>query len=288
MEDAMEQAGELGVFPFGQPNLVRPMRRPVGQPSALVVGVYPSAFHIAWSPPDHVDPRPTSLRRRAMISSLAVDVEPTVFWDGVNPSPEQELERWKQEVGFQQSTHGTVRVGNNGPSGWGLLNEILTPLGIDASTVAYTDAVPWFFVKHGSKSQGEAITERFNPIARQLGLVEGQLPRRPTARALVGLAASTQRRETLRREVLEAGAPLVITLGQEALDALRRVADSLSGAPSRLEPQDYGTRAQLAIEGRTFTVLPLVHPGFLRQTTNSDWIDALAKWKQRVAAENSG
>ena len=94
----MEAAGELGSFPFGQPNRVRTMRRPEGDPAALIVGVYPSAFHIAWSPPDEFDPRPPDLRQRPMISSLAVDVEPTVFWDGTNPSPADELERWKLNV----------------------------------------------------------------------------------------------------------------------------------------------------------------------------------------------
>ena len=284
----MEAAGELGSFPFGQPNRVRPMRRPTGDPAALIVGVYPSAFHIAWSPPDDVDPRPPDVRQRPMISSLAVDVEPAVFWDGTDPSPADELERWKLTVGFDPATHGVVRVGNNGPSGSGLLNEILAPLGIDPANAAYTDAVPWFFVKGGPGSQGNAITERFNPIARRLGLVEGQLPKRPTARALVNIAASSPRRDRLRQEVLDAGAPLVVTLGQEALDVLRGVAHHLTGAPSRLDPHGYGSNADLIIGGRTFTLLPLAHPGFLRQTTHMKWRDALTRWKVRVVTDRVG
>ena len=223
-----------------------------------------------------------------MISSLAVDVEPTVFWDGTNPTPAEELERWKVAVGFDPTTHGTVRVGNNGPSGSGLVNEILAPLGIDPSNAAFTDAVPWFFVKSGPGSQGDAIREQFNPIARRLELVEGELPARPTTRALVELAASTRRRDGLRQEVLDADTRLVITLGQEALSALRSVADSVSGAPSRLTTHGYGTKAELVVAGRTCALLPLAHPGFLRQTTNREWRDALERWKIDVVVARVG
>lgn len=124
--------------------------------------------------------------------------------------------------------------------------------------------------------------ERFNPIARRLELVEGQLPERPTTKVLVDLAASTRRGNSLRQEVLDAGAPLVITLGNEALSVLRSVADSVTGAPSRLTAHGYGTTAELVIDGRTCALLPLAHPGFLRQTTNREWRDAFIRWKINV------
>ena len=47
----MDRQGDLGTFPFGRANRIRPMRKPRTQPDALIVGVYPSAFHIAWSAP---------------------------------------------------------------------------------------------------------------------------------------------------------------------------------------------------------------------------------------------
>lgn len=54
------------------------------------------------------------------ISSLAVDVEPTVFWDG-NDATARVVE-WKQQVGFVDGDdgHGTLMLGLNGPSGRGL------------------------------------------------------------------------------------------------------------------------------------------------------------------------
>ena len=75
----MDDESHHGVFPFGQVNLERPMRLPTQAVDAVVIGAYPSAFHVSWSLPPELDPRPVDARRRAFISSLAVDVEPTVF-----------------------------------------------------------------------------------------------------------------------------------------------------------------------------------------------------------------
>ena len=270
--------GQFGQFPFGRPNAVRPMRMPSTTVSALVVGVYPSAFHIAWSPPPHLDPRPVGDRRRPFIGSLAVDVETVVFWDGRTPSPTDLLAEWKAAVGFTEA-HGTATIGNNGPSGAGLVDNVLTPLGLSDDEVAFTDAVPWFFVKDGRGSQGAAIRERFEPIATAMASPLSTLPKRPSERQLVELVRGGPRRDTLRAEFVSAGAPLVITLGQEALDAVRAAADHYTGTQQRLAPtDDYGTCGGLVIDGHTMELLPLVHPGFQRQTTRPDWKHQLARW----------
>ena len=75
-------------------------------------------------------------------------------------------------------------------------------------------------------------------------------------------------------------APLIITLGQEALDALRSVADAASGTQQRLEPTDaYGRRGELVVDDTVVSLLPLVHPGFLRQTSNPSWTATLRAWE---------
>lgn len=158
---------EHGRFPFGRPNTERGLRpASSGRASALVVGVYPSAFHVAWSPLKEHDDRPSDERGRPYVASLAVDVEPTVFRGGVDPSPAVLLEQWKQAVGFRESW-GSVRPGLNGPSGNGLTDEYLTPLGLEPGEVAMTDVVPWYFVKTGDGSQGAAIERLRAPPARE-------------------------------------------------------------------------------------------------------------------------
>ena len=262
-----------GHFPFGQPNTVRPMRRPVRPARALIVGIYPSAFHVAWSPPG-------TTSRRPLIGSLAVDVEPTVFWNGAEPSPEVLLDQWKTEVGFNESRHGTVSVEHNGPSSLGLERNVLIPLRLADDEVAFTNVVPWFFVKSGRGSKGEAIKQRFEPFGIENGVDPGSLPPRPTPHQLVEIARSDNRRDSLRAEILEADAPVVVTLGQEALDSVRAVTDRCAGVQSRLAPAGYGTRGEVVIGSTTFELLPLAHPGFVRQTTRADWKDALAQWTE--------
>jgi hypothetical protein len=245
---------------------------------ALVVGAYPSAFHVAWTPPHGCDLRDEAMRTRPLIAALAVDVEPVVFWDGLNPSPAVELQRWMAAVAFDQTRHGVVRPARNGPSGTGVTDHVLGRLDIDISSVAFTDVVPWYFVKRGVGSQGEAMASRFAPVAERLGVHPGSLPTRPSRRQLVEIAASAERRDALRAEIIQAEAPLVVTLGQEALDALRDIADEVAGVQSRLAPNGYGEIGYLRVDGRRYDLLPLVHPGFRRQTSDPRWVDAFEAW----------
>ena len=143
-----------------------------------------------------------------------------------------------------------MHAGTNGPSGAGLFERILKPLGLATSDVAFTDAVPWFFIKPGAGGQGHAIAERFAPIARLLDIHEGTLPVRPSPKQLPQLAASPARRDSLRHELCDAHAPLVITLGQEALDAVIAAADEVHGVPRKLTPDSYRTTGH-SHSGRT-------------------------------------
>jgi hypothetical protein len=202
-----------------------------------------------------------------------------VFWDGDTPSPEDVLAKWKSVVGFG-TQHGSASVGNNGPSGSELVARVLAPLGIAAEQTAFTDAVPWFFVKSGKGSQGEAIAQRFAPIAEVMKVFPGSLPPRPSAKQLVATAAADERRTSLRQEILDAGAQRVITLGQEALDVLREISDEVRGVQTRLAPDGYGTEGEVVIKGHVMHLIPLCHPGFVRQTRDVKWRQALAAWRE--------
>jgi len=72
----------------------------------------------------------------------------------------------------------------------------------------------------------------------------------------------------------------VITLGQEALDAVRAVADDVGGVQTRLAPDGYACMGTLTVGDRRFKFLPLVHPGLIRQQKKgSVWRAAVDKWK---------
>lgn len=255
-----------GHFPFGRPNSIREMRMPVNGPAAaLVIGVYPSAFHVTWR------------RERVRIAALAVDVEPAVFWNGQDPTPEDVFKGWKSSVAFRDEW-GLVSPGQNGPSGNVLETEILQPLGLDPEAIAFTDAVPWYFVKGGKGSQGKAIS-RFAPFAAKAGVHPGSLPSRPSEADLVKIVTQTERRESLCDEITHAGAPVLITLGGEALAAVCGVADSVENVQPTIGVEGYGAVGHVTVAGRTMIFRPLAHPGLLRQKLTKDPADA-NPWKK--------
>lgn len=219
------------------------------------------------------------MRRRPFIAALAVEVEPVVFWDGKAPAPEQLFEDWARTVGFTDEHGRAAASPSNGPSGAGLVEHYLAPLGLSPSNVSFTDVVPTFFTKDGPGSQGAAIAERFAPIATQLGVHEGSLPLRPKPAALVRYAVETQR-DRVRSELREAGAPLVITLGQESADVIRQIVDRSEGAQVRLSADGYGEPGTITIGGYTAEWIPLAHPGVIR-TSNGVWSATHAAWELR-------
>lgn len=114
-------------------------------------------------------------------------------------------------------------------------------------------------MKYGEGSQGAAIAERFAPVAEQLGVHPGSLPARPNTKELPKIAAGDKRRASFRAELLEADAPLIVTLGQEAVDALGAIVDDSTSLPGKLAPQNYGQRGTVTVDGHRFEVLPLAH-----------------------------
>ena len=190
----------FGCFPFGRPNTLRPAREPTrGPAAAAVVGVYPSAWHVAWTAPAYL----RSPSRRGTVAALAVDVEPTVFWEGDSEGFLERLAVWKAEVGFTDGddpgAHG--RIGNkspaaNGSSGAKLEARYLTPLGIAAASTAFTDVYPVFMIKSSGRGnsvrreQGDAITSEYDVIARKLGFQPSSLPQRSVPKNLVTEASS--------------------------------------------------------------------------------------------------
>ena len=158
-----------GVFPFGQPNTPRPARWDgQGTPRQLVLGVYPSALHVRWHPPAHLHASPTR------IAAMAVDVEPEVFWDGGDATAR--IAVWKDRVGFLDGDtpgcHGHASPTTNGPSGATLDGYFTGPIHDRGDTV-FADVYPVYMVKRSGpgtkrKQQGDALDEKFNPLADRL------------------------------------------------------------------------------------------------------------------------
>lgn len=272
---------EDGFFPFGMPNGPRDVTwKGSGRPRLLVVGVYPSALHVSWKAPAHVERPDDGVGR---VSAMAVDVEPEVFWTG--DDADSLVERWKHSVGFVEGDDvgcdGYAAARGNGPSGRTLLG-YLDALGVAPDQTAFLDVYPVFVVHRSPGSQGKAVERDYDPVARSLGpsgREASSLPTRPSPTALPRNAA--ERFGGWLRESLDELRPdVVITLGQESWDALAQV-DGVAlthGHRSLSETrQHYGEPGEIAVASTTIPWYPLVHPGLLSK--NAEWKRIQDAWR---------
>lgn len=250
----------VGRFPFGAVSGRCEPRCPTGPARAIVLGVYPSALHVQWTHPSY------------RVAALAVSPEPWPFWDGRDEA--ERIVRWQQEVGWRQEWGQVRPVGRlNGSSGKAVAERVLAPLGLTLQQAWLTDALPFFHVHRGAGTQGAAMSERYDTFARERGLQEHQLPDRPAVDELVRRAVEEEGVRLLQ-ELQDAAAPLLITLGNEALRVAARLLDG--SLPTALTAgHGYGEAHTAVLGRRTIDVLPLVHPGQrsrLWTATHDAWI----------------
>jgi hypothetical protein len=259
---------EAATFPFGRPSTARPPRRPAQDAALFVLGVYPSALHVRWSPPAWA----RSELGVGPIGALAVDDEPVVFWDGADAS--ERVAVWRDLVGFRDGDDrdgwGRVSVAGNGTSGRSVAERVVTPLRAAPESTWFTDVVDRYFVKSGGaakRQQANAIAADYAPFAEAAALPVAQLPPRPSIDELVRLAI-TDHASRLRAELVASAAPVVVTIGEEARRVLVGVADASAGPPTRslsMErpglARDYGEAGTVSVDGCAMSWRALVHPG---------------------------
>lgn len=234
----------LGRFPFGAP--VQPCGDQRPNPcDAFVIGAYPSAVHVRWVPPRSSGLRP--------ISALAVDNEPTVFWDGADA--DDRVETWKSRY-FQPSWGEVSTARLNGPSGAWLRSNILDPLrAAGAESQFVTDCLTTYRLSTGASTR---LNDTYEPLASKTAELESaDLQRHPSEAQIVREVLSTQR-ERLTGQVAAARPKVIVTLG----NAASRVISNLAGVPGSgtLTTDGYGTPSKVSIAGIDLSWVALVHP----------------------------
>lgn len=270
---------EWGEFPFGKPNSERPARR-AKKADAVVIGLHPSAWHVHWTAPAHRQIGP-----RGGVDELAVDVAPTLFWDGALDDFSARLSHWKHAVGFRDDEHGTISPippQQNGGAGTKVLAHYLSPLGLDAERVTFTDIYPVFTLKSSGgiqREQGDAIREEYDPLAPVLGFPPCTLPTQVDLGDLPR-AAAERFGSRLIDDLVAAKPSLVITLGREVWATLMRLPALRPQSPvvsfDALKSDQYGAVGSLFIRASRVNWLPLVHPSVLGRA--SEWETLHAAW----------
>jgi uracil-DNA glycosylase len=250
----------LGTFPFGRP--LRPCLPTADGPrGCFLLGAYPSALHIRWTPLEG------SGRR---VKALAVDNEPEPFWNGADGS--ERVAAWQEAVGWRARFGEPAPADKlNGSSGRAVEREWLAPIGIDRSEVWLTDCLD---THHLSEGMREAIDQVYAPFAEAHDLPVANLPRHPDTRAIVHRAQV----DRLRAELETARPEILVTLGNAALEVMRTLLAS-DGPTSLVPDADYGLPIETDLGGRSVAWYALVHPGQRAE----EWRGAHASWMARVS-----
>ena len=243
------------VFPFGQP--VTSCAKPVAtQHDWFVLGAYPSALHVAWTPPEGTS-SPV-----ARIAAIPVDNEPEPFWDGHDET--DRIEAWKTAVGFADKWGQVSPVGKlNGSSGAWVREQVMDKFGFSRKDAVVTDCLDSYFA---SIDGARALTERFAPFAAAHNVEGGRLPAHPSEGQIVAIATA-QHGERLVEELAAAAPRYVITLGNAALRVMRNTVMSLVESPKSLNthPGLYGKSIPIALGDHQMAWFPLAHPAAPKQ-----------------------
>lgn len=231
-------------FPFGAP-VASMAVEPKGKGPVFVLGAYPSALHVRWTPPAGAGQKP--------VQALAVDNEPWPFWDGVD---ERERVATWSERWFDDRLGVVVPAGQlNGSSGRWVRERVLMPLGARAEEAWITDCLDTY---RASEGQRRRIADTYDRVAEEAGLPPAKLAGHPKENQIVREALNAQRPRLLRE--LEVVSPdLIVTLGRAAARVLSALPE-LEGE-AELSLDDYGVFAPVAFRGRPARWVALVHPG---------------------------
>lgn len=250
----------MGTFPFGAPVLDCGTDLPARRHPVVVLGAYPSALHVRWTPPP---------RFGAAVAALPVDNEPTPFWDGDPEQVAELFERWRN--GYFNPDWGTVTpAALNGPSGRDLDERWLRPLDYERADAFITDCLP---TARASVGAAHRLADRYTPVVEALGAPRAELGPHPSEDEIVKEALG-EHADRLTAQILKAEPEVIITLG----NAAARVIAGLAGQPQRdavLRAEAYGQERHVTLKDRSFRWQPLVHPA-----TPKVWADRHAAWAQ--------
>ena len=226
-------------FPFGETvhSLVQQDRSPK---KVFVLGVYASAVHARWRKGNKI-----------VCQALAVSSEPRIFWDG-NPDEAANIIR-RIHIPEQIGTLEPTGIHLNGPSARVLDNQILAPLGLTRKDAWLCDLLPETRL---NPNQFKIIKNEYEPKAKRYGLNEVTIPIRPT------IFCDQARSEEIVSELEESQAETLILLGDvPILQFLNRIAKvNYKSIQEYVDLYGYGNSSQTSINGKTYNILPLVHP----------------------------
>lgn len=226
------------IYPFGS-ELQKVEQQDKSPKKVFVLGVYASAVHAKWIGADG----------KVKVTALAVASEPEIFWRGKDA--EQIISRITLPNGCGQLIPADKRF--NGPSGIALDELFLSPLGLTRNDVWLCDILPYTRI---NPNQASAIKNQYNPLIKAYGVHPCTIPVfKPSELGRI------ERVFEILDELQQSKADTIILLGELPIKYfLAHFTKYRKLSDFGITPDSYGTIHELSIEGKTYRVLPLVHP----------------------------
>lgn len=248
-------------FPFGQ-QLHTVEQQDKSPKKVFVLGADAGALHANWEKDGEV-----------IADALAVASEPSIFWDGNIDEAKRIIDNIAipKEVGTLTPASEQI----NGGCAKILCENILAPLGLTKNDVWLCECMPETRL---SSTQAKIIKEKYNPLIEQYNLNPVTIPARPF------ILCDANRSEQITYELMQSHATTLVLLGDTPISQyLKKVADipySTLGEYYRL--YGYGVPTEITISGKTFEIIPLVHPRQIGAlgTCNKRWFNIHKEWEE--------
>ena len=233
------------IFPFGAPLKPCPPHAPKSS-KLFVLGAYPSALHVRWDPPKPYD----------RIQALAVDNEPTPFWNG--DGEEELISAWMKEVNWRDTWGGISPAGRfNGSSGHWVDVNILNKFDVNRDNTWITDCLDTYHLSSGVTGR---LEDTYKAARKELDLSDWHLPPHPSEDRIVSYAVADHA-QRLRSEVEQASPEIIVTLGNAALRVLKELFNTnISITKLSSVSAKYGQSFEVRLTGKIAKWYPLAHP----------------------------
>jgi uracil-DNA glycosylase len=239
------------IYPFGE-SLQKVKQNDRTPKKVFFLGVYASAVHAKW----------VDINGNTRVNALAVASEPYIFWKG--DGAKEIIDRINIP-----SALGTLVPADekfNGPSGKALDELFLKPLGYKREDVWLCDLLPYSRI---NPSQQKANERAYNPLIKDYNLPDCTIPQFSPSELKNPL-----RIDEIVAELEESNADTIILLGDLPIKYFLSYFSNykkLSDFGNLVE--EYGKPHPININGKTYKIIPLVHPRQAGRLGNSnqDW-----------------